>query len=103
MDKLYRKALVLEYFTVCYNILEALFSIFFGSEAGSIALVGFGLDSTVESLSGLILILRLHKHGAVSEIEEITSEKKAIRFVAITFFPAGSLCGLSICEEIDLC
>lgn len=90
MDKLYIKALALEYFTVGYNILEALFSIFFGSEAGSIALVGFGLDSIVESLSGFILIWRLRKHGAASEAEEITSENKAIRFVAVTFFLLGA-------------
>jgi hypothetical protein len=70
---------------VCYNILEASFSMLFGSVAGSIALVGFGLDSIVESLSGFILILRLRKHGAASEAEEETSEKKAIRFVVITF------------------
>jgi hypothetical protein len=68
MDKLYRKALALEYFTVGYNILEAIFSIFFGSVAGSIALVGFGLDSIVESLSGFVLIWRLRKHGAASEV-----------------------------------
>lgn len=90
MDKLYRKALALEYFTVCYNILEAFFSIFFGSEAGSIALMGFGLDSIVESLSGLILIWRLHKHGAVPKGEEEENEEKAIRFVAITFFLLGA-------------
>lgn len=90
MNKLYRKALALEYFTVYYNILEAFFSIFFGSEAGSIALVGFGLDSIVESLSGFILIWRLRKHGAASETEEEESEKRAIRFVAITFFLLGT-------------
>jgi divalent metal cation (Fe/Co/Zn/Cd) transporter len=85
-DKLYKNALNLEYFTVGYNVLEALFSIFFGASAGSIALVGFGLDSIVESLSGLILIWRLQKHNIYSESEEIESEKKAIKLVAVTFF-----------------
>lgn len=85
-DKLYKKALNLEYFTVGYNVLEALFSIFFGASAGSIALVGFGLDSIVESLSGLILIWRLRKHSMYSEKEEMESEKKAIKLVAVTFF-----------------
>ena len=85
-DKLYKKALNLEYFTVVYNVLEALFSIFFGASAGSIALVGFGLDSIVESLSGLILIWRLRKHSIYSEKEEMESEKKAIKLVAASFF-----------------
>jgi hypothetical protein len=47
MDRLYKKALFLEYFTVGYNLLEAFVSILFGSLANSIALVGFGLDSIV--------------------------------------------------------
>ncbi len=85
-DKLYKEALNLEYFTVGYNVLEAFLSIFFGSSAGSIALVGFGLDSIVESFSGLILIWRLQKHNICSESEEMESEKKAIKLVAVTFF-----------------
>jgi divalent metal cation (Fe/Co/Zn/Cd) transporter len=89
-DKYYKKALNLEYFTVGYNILEAFLSIFFGGNAGSIALIGFGLDSVVESLSGLILIWRLRKHEVCSEDEERTSENKAIKFVAVTFFLLGA-------------
>jgi len=93
MDNLYKKGLVLEYFTVGYNILEAGLSIFFGKIAGSIALVGFGLDSIVESLSGLVLIWRLRKHDNVSEEEEEKIEKKAMRFMAITFFLLGTYVG----------
>lgn len=89
MNKLYRVALQLEYFTVGYNILEAGASIFFGSAANSIALVGFGLDSIVESLSGLILIWRLRKHEMVSATEEERSEKKAMKFVGLTFLLLG--------------
>ncbi len=89
-DKLYKKALNLEYFTVGYNILEAVLSILFGANAGSIALIGFGLDSIVESLSGLILIWRLRKHETCSEDEERISENKAIKFVAVTFFLLGA-------------
>lgn len=88
-EKLYRKALWLEYFTVGYNVLEAFASLFFGSAAGSIALVGFGLDSILESLSGLILIWRLRRHKNVSEEDETRIETKAIRFVALTFILLG--------------
>ena len=88
-DRLYRKGLFLEYFTVGYNVIEAAVSILFGGMAGSIALVGFGLDSIVESLSGLVLIWRLHKHNKISEEEEEKIEKRAARFVAVTFFILG--------------
>lgn len=87
--RLYKKGLYLEYFTVTYNIVEAGLSIFFGSLAKSIALVGFGLDSIVESLSGMILIWRLRQHGKISEEEEERIEKRAQKFVAITFFILG--------------
>ncbi len=86
---LFRRALRLEYFTVVYNGIEAALSIFFGYLAGSIALVGFGLDSVVESLSGLVLIWRLRQHGKVSSDEEERVEKKAMKFVAVTFFVLG--------------
>ncbi len=89
-DEPYTKALRLEYFTLAYNVAEAIASLVFGSLAGSIALIGFGLDSIVESLSGLILIWRLKKHRTGTEEEEEKIERKAERFVAVTFFLLGS-------------
>jgi divalent metal cation (Fe/Co/Zn/Cd) transporter len=86
----YQKALHLEYFTVAYNILEAAASIAFGTMASSIALVGFGLDSIVESLSGLILVWRLRRHTPESPDVEEQIERRARRFVAITFFVLGA-------------
>lgn len=86
---LYRTALFLEYFTVGYNIIEAIFSIFFGNAASSIALISFGLDSIVESLSGSVLIWRLRSHGRVPEMEEKEVEERTKKFVAATFFILG--------------
>jgi divalent metal cation (Fe/Co/Zn/Cd) transporter len=88
MDK-WRRALRLEYFTVGYNLIEATASIIAGSAAGSIALVGFGLDSIVESLSGVILIWRLRRHQSVNEMDESEIEEKAVRFVGVTFWILG--------------
>jgi divalent metal cation (Fe/Co/Zn/Cd) transporter len=84
-DPRFRTALLLEYFTVGYNIAEAAASIVFGTISGSIALVGFGLDSIVEMLSGIALIWRLKKHDAIPDEEENRAERHAQRFVAITF------------------
>ena len=90
IDRLYTKALRLEYFSVVYNILEAIVSIVFGSIANSIALIGFGLDSIIESLSALILIWRLKQHGKLSAALEERLERRAAQFVAISFFILGS-------------
>ena len=87
---LHSKALSLSYFTVGYNILEGLVSIFAGVLAGSIALIGFGLDSFVESLSGGVMIWRFGKHEEMSEEEEERIEAKAVRLIAYTFFILGA-------------
>ena len=85
-EKLYQRALWLSYFTVEYNIIEAIVSIITGVFAGSIALIGFGLDSFMESLSAIVMIWRFRKHGKVSKEEEQRIEVKAIKLVAYTFF-----------------
>ena len=87
---LHRKALSLSYFTVGYNILEGIVSILAGLLAGSIALIGFGLDSFVESLSGSVMIWRFRKHEQMSEEEEERIEAKAVRLIAYTFFILGA-------------
>ena len=87
---LHKKALSLSYFTVGYNIIEGIVSIFAGVLAGSIALIGFGLDSFVESLSGGVMIWRFRKHGQMSEEEEERIEAKAVRLIAYTFFILGA-------------
>jgi cation diffusion facilitator family transporter len=88
--KLFRTALLLEYFTVGYNIIEAVLSIFFGNAASSIALISFGLDSVVESLSGSVLIWRLRSHGRIPEKKEKEVEERAKKFVGATFLVLGT-------------
>lgn len=88
--KLYRKALLLSYFTVGYNIIEFIVAIIAGILSGSIALIGFGLDSFVESLSGGIMIWRFRKHGKISKREEEIIERRAEKLIGYTFFILAS-------------
>jgi len=88
--QLYKSGLQLEYFTVSYNFVEAGVAILFGTIASSIALVGFGMDSIVETLSGFVLIWRLYQHENMTAEEEEKIEKRAMKFVAITFFILGT-------------
>lgn len=85
-SKLGRRALLLSYFTVGYNVLEGFISIIAGAMAGSIALIGFGLDSFVESLSGGVMIWRFRKLGKLSKEEEKDIEGKATKLIGYTFF-----------------
>ena len=85
----HKKAFILSLFTVIYNLLEGVISIIAGALSGSIALVGFGLDSFVESLSGGVMIWRFRGLGNLSRDEEERMEAKAAKFVAYTFFVLG--------------
>jgi divalent metal cation (Fe/Co/Zn/Cd) transporter len=49
----------LEYFTIAWNSLEALVAIIAGAIAGSISLLGFGIDSFIEVTSGTTLLWRV--------------------------------------------
>ncbi len=51
---LLRRGLRLEYLTVGWNVAEGLIAVGAGLVAGSIALIGFGVDSFVETVSGVI-------------------------------------------------
>ena len=86
------KGLVLEYFTVGWNIVEAAVGLVAGTLAGSVALVGFALDSLVEASSGGILIWRLRtEQGGKRSAEE--AERRAIRLVAVAFLALAAYIG----------
>jgi divalent metal cation (Fe/Co/Zn/Cd) transporter len=80
-----RKAFRLSFFTVGYNLIEGIASLIAGSMAGSTALVGFGSDSFVESLSGTIMLWRFRKRETISHEEEEKLEAKAVRLIGIAF------------------
>lgn len=86
MSSVHEKALRVSYFSAAYHILEGVVSVLAGISASSIALLGFGLDSFVETLSGLVVIWRLSKHGKMTKQEEARTEKKSLRLIAYTFF-----------------
>ncbi|HEV3504232.1 MAG TPA: cation transporter [Actinomycetes bacterium] len=84
---LHRRALWLEYFTVGWNVIEGVVAIGAGIIAGSVALVGFGVDSSIEVISALGLLWRLRKAGPDASVaEESGAERRALYIVAATFF-----------------
>jgi divalent metal cation (Fe/Co/Zn/Cd) transporter len=81
--ELVRRGQLLEYFTIAYNSLEGLVSIIAGLIAGSVSLVGFGLDSAIEVASGAALLWRLHHDLNSSRREQI--ERTTLRIVGWCF------------------
>ena len=69
----------LEYFTIVWNSLEGLIAIVAGLLAGSISLVGFGMDSFIEVASGATLLWRMSVDEDVERRER--NEKLSLRIV----------------------
>jgi len=80
-----RRAVRLASFTVAYNVLEAVASLLASVWAGSPALLGFGLDSVVESLSGGVMLWRFGSGRARTPEEEARLEHRAVVLVGWTF------------------
>ena len=76
------RGLNLEYFTVAWNLLEAAVALVSGAVAGSIALIGFGLDSLIEVSSGGVLLWRLHSDRDEGHREAV--EQRAVKLVGIS-------------------
>lgn len=86
-EKLHRRGVRLEVFTITWNVIEAFVAIGVGLLVGSVALVGFGVDSGIEVISAVALLWRLLKAGPnASMAEEGAAENKALYLVAATFF-----------------
>ncbi len=77
-----RRGMNLEYVTVVWNLLEAAVALILGAVAGSIALVGFGLDSLIEVSSGGILLWRLSADHDEDRREQI--ERRALMLVGVS-------------------
>jgi divalent metal cation (Fe/Co/Zn/Cd) transporter len=73
----------LEYLTIAWNGVEAVVALVSGVIAGSVALIGFGLDSVIETASALILLWRLRSDSEPSRRER--SELLARRLVGVCF------------------
>ncbi|MGY2067477.1 cation diffusion facilitator family transporter [Blastococcus sp. SYSU DS0619] len=75
-----RRAQLLAGASVTYNVIEAVIAVSAGIAAGSVALIGFGLDSVVEVSSGLIILWQFRHRLPESR------ERQALRLMALSFF-----------------
>ncbi len=73
----------LEYFTIAWNTIEGVVAVVSGLVAGSISLVGFGIDSFIEVTSGSVLLWRMSVDA--NEADRERNEKRALKVVGICF------------------
>ena len=78
-----RRGRRLEYFTIAWNAFEGLVAVVAGAVAGSISLVGFGIDSFIEVTSGSVLLWRMSVDAEVHRRE--LNERRALRIVGACF------------------
>jgi divalent metal cation (Fe/Co/Zn/Cd) transporter len=84
VDLLRRKGLALAGLTIGWNVIEAVVAIGAGIAASSIALVGFGFDSTIEVMSSVVVVWQFRAE-ARSGYDE-AREHLALRLIAVSFF-----------------
>src|SRR6266404_2209588 len=73
----------LEYFTIGWNTLEGLVAVIAGGVAGSVSLMGFGIDSFIEVTSGSALLWRMSVDADVHRRER--NERRALQVVSVCF------------------
>ena len=80
--RLVSRARLLAWLGIAWHLAEAAIAFAAGAAAGSIALIGFGADSLVESLAGLILVWRF----AGRRTESARAEQRAQQLIGLSFF-----------------
>ena len=81
-ERLVRRARLLAWLGVGWHGIEAAVAIGAGLAASSIALIGFGADSLIESAAGIILLWRF----AASRVSSEDAERRAQRLIGVTFY-----------------
>lgn len=87
-DEAVRQGRRLEYFTVGWNLIEAAVALGAGLFAGSIALIGFGIDSLIETSSGAVLLWRLKEGEEGEQRERIALKLVGISLLALAAYVA---------------
>ena len=95
--RLQRRALVLEYATIAWNIGEAAFTISLGIAAGSLALIGFGTDSIIEVFASSVVVWHIRPGHAADRPDRT---RRALRLVAVAFLALGVVLAVASVREL---
>ncbi len=97
---LYKRASLLAQITIFYNLIEGMVSVFFGVADETLSLLGFGIDSFVEVLSGIGIWNMVRRMQQNPDANPGPFEKKALRITGTAFYILGV--GLLVTAGINL-
>ena len=86
VQKYWRYAFWLAFFTIFYNLAEGLVSVYFGAHDEALTLFGFGIDSFIEVMSGtgvLAMVIRIHNN---EDTRRLQFERNALRVTGSAFY-----------------
>jgi divalent metal cation (Fe/Co/Zn/Cd) transporter len=93
-----RRGKHVEWFTIAWNSMEGLVAVISGAFAGSISLVGFGIDSFIEVISGAVLLWRMSVDADIQRRER--NEKRSVRVVGICFLALALYVGYESVSDL---
>jgi len=93
-----RRGRTLEYFTIVWNVFEGVAAVVMGWIAGSISLVGFGIDSFIEVTSGATLLWRMAVDADTLRRER--NETRALRIVGLCFLGLAAYVGYESLSDL---
>jgi len=93
-----RRGRTLEYFTIVWNLLEGVAAVVMGWIAGSISLLGFGIDSFIEVTSGATLLWRMAVDANTLRRER--NETRALRIVGLCFLGLATYVGYESLSDL---
>lgn len=88
-----QRARLLARLTIAWNVAEGIVAVSAGAAAGSLALIGFGLDSFIEVFAGGVVLW--HLRGLPEE-----RERRALRLIALSFFALATYVAVEALRDL---
>lgn len=99
-ERLVKRAILLSWFTIAYNLLEGAVSVYFGISGESMALAGFGADSFIEVFSAMLVLWRLRSEAGMSSKPSIDRERKATLGIGALFVLLAATTAVSALVQV---
>jgi len=94
------RAILLSWFTIAYNLIEGVVSIYFGVSDDSMALAGFGADSFIEVFSAMLVLWRFRSEEGVGAGLSIDRERRATLGIGGLFVLLALLTAAGACAQL---